>query len=169
MVSKTTEFELNKWELNCEICSYEVVSNMSDPVHLAISRIKLEGCDIVQVLAETEYQDLYRITDGVLLVINKFEYIDYDGWMSLYNPKAKKYHEGCQTQLKELKKDYYHSYTGMTIPKGTILYYGVPVRTVEKDKWKYEIKTTGNSFSGDIDRMTELINEILKKINSNRE
>ncbi len=37
MVSKTTEFGLNKWDLNCEICSYEVVSNMSDPVHLAIN------------------------------------------------------------------------------------------------------------------------------------
>lgn len=50
---------------------------MSDPVHLAMSRIKLEGCDIVQVLAETEYQDLYRITDGVLLVVNKFKPINY--------------------------------------------------------------------------------------------
>lgn len=28
MVSKTTEFGLNKRELNCEICSYEVISNM---------------------------------------------------------------------------------------------------------------------------------------------
>lgn len=37
MVSKTTEFELNKWELNCEICSYEIVSNMSAPVHLAMN------------------------------------------------------------------------------------------------------------------------------------
>nr|DAV67012.1 MAG TPA: hypothetical protein [Caudoviricetes sp.] len=24
MVSKTTEFELNKWELNCEIWSYKI-------------------------------------------------------------------------------------------------------------------------------------------------
>lgn len=39
MVSKTTEFELNKWELNCEICSYKTVSNMSDPVHLAMNTI----------------------------------------------------------------------------------------------------------------------------------
>ena len=36
MVSKTIEFGLNKWNLNCEICSYEVVGNMSDPVHLAM-------------------------------------------------------------------------------------------------------------------------------------
>lgn len=44
-----------------------------------MNRIKLEGRNIVQVLAETEYQDLYRITDGVLLVINKFKPIDYGG------------------------------------------------------------------------------------------
>ena len=27
----------------------------------------------IEVLANTEYQDLYRITDGVLLAVNKFE------------------------------------------------------------------------------------------------
>lgn len=31
----------------------------------------------MEILAETEYQDLYRITDGVLLVVNKFKPIDY--------------------------------------------------------------------------------------------
>lgn len=31
----------------------------------------------MQVLAQTEYQDLYRIADGVLLVVNKFKPIDY--------------------------------------------------------------------------------------------
>lgn len=38
MVSKKTEFELNKWELNCEICSYEIVSSMSNPVYLAMKQ-----------------------------------------------------------------------------------------------------------------------------------
>lgn len=33
-----------------------------------MNRIKFEGRNIVQVLAETEYQDLYRITDGVCLL-----------------------------------------------------------------------------------------------------
>lgn len=122
----------------------------------------------MQILAETEYQDLYRVTDGVLLVINKFEYIKYDGLAFLFKPKVKRYHDGCQTQLKELKEDYYHSYSGITVPKGTILYHEVPVKLVEKDKWKYEIKTTGSSFSGDIYEMCKLLSEILEKINSNR-
>lgn len=28
----------------------------------------------MEVLTQTEYQDIYRITDGVLLVVNKFSY-----------------------------------------------------------------------------------------------
>lgn len=72
----------------------------------------MEGCDIVQVLAETEYQDLYRITDGVLLVVNKFKPIDYgeDKYVSLYDPKVKSYNKGCQKRLKILKEDYYKQY-----------------------------------------------------------
>ena len=40
----------------------------------------------IQILAKTEYQDVYRVTDGVLLIVNKFEYmfeqrspVDYSG------------------------------------------------------------------------------------------
>lgn len=32
----------------------------------------------LEVLAKTEYQDLYRVTDGVLLVVNKFVPIEYE-------------------------------------------------------------------------------------------
>lgn len=66
----------------------------------------------MQVLAETEYQDLYRITDGVLLVVNKFKPIDYgeDKYVSLYDPKVKSYNKGCQKRLKILKEDYYKQY-----------------------------------------------------------
>lgn len=144
---------------------------MSDPVHLAMSRIKLEGCDIVQVLAETEYQDLYRITDGVLLVVNKFKPINYgkDKYVSLFDPKVKSYNKGCQKQLKILKEDYYSKYEDVTVAQGTVLYYGRPVELARKDEWNYQIKTTGESLSGDFDEVTELLNEILKKINSNRE
>jgi hypothetical protein len=170
MVSKTTEFELNKWELNCEICSYEIVINISDPVHLAIN-YKIRGCDFVQVLTETEYQDLYRVTDGVLLVVNKFKPIYYikDKWLSLFNPKVKSYNKGCQKQLKILKEDYYLSYDDITVPKGTVLYYGKPVELACKEEWNYQIKTTGESLSGDFDRITELLYEVLKKIYSSRE
>lgn len=139
---------------------------MSNPVHLAISRIKLEGYDIVQVLAETEYQDLYRITDGVLLVVNKFKPIDYgkDKWIYLYDQKVKSYNKGCQKRLKILKEDYYKQYDDITVPKGTVLYYGRPVELADKSEWNYQVKTTGEALSGDYYEITELLKNILKII-----
>lgn len=125
----------------------------------------------METLAETEYQDLYRVTDGVLLVVNKFKQINYgkDKYVSLFDPKVKSYNKGCQKQLKILKEDYYKQYDDITVPKGTVLYYGRPVELACKEEWDYQIKTTGECFSGDFDEVAELLNEILKKINSNRE
>lgn len=126
----------------------------------------MEGYDIVQVLAETEYQDLYRITDGVLLVVNKFKPIYYgeDKYVSLYDPKVKSYNKGCQKRLKILKEDYYKQYDDITVPKGTVLYYERPVELVDKSEWNYQIKTTGESLSGDFDEVTELLTSIIKII-----
>lgn len=136
-----------------------------------MNRIKLEGRNIVQVLAETEYQDLYRITDGVLLVVNKFKPIDYgeDKYVSLYDPKVKSYNKGCQKRLKILKEDYYKQYDDITVPKGTVLYYGRPVELARKDEWNYQIKTTGESLSGDFDEVTELLTSIIKIIVKEKE
>lgn len=126
---------------------------------------------MVEILAETEYQDLYRITDGVLLVINKFKPIDYgeDKYVSLYDPKVKSYNKGCQKQLKILKEDYYSKYEDVTVSQGTVLYYGRPVELVDKSEWNYQVKTTGEALSGDYHEIAELLKSILKKVNSSRE
>ena len=116
----------------------------------------------MKVLAKTEYQDMYRITDGVLLVVNKFVYAKYPhGNVSiLRDAKIKCYHAGCQSDLKVLKEDYYDKHRHITIPKGTVLYYHTPVVITDKSKWKYEIKTTGNALSGNSDKMLEYLSEI---------
>lgn len=126
---------------------------------------------MVEILAETEYQDLYRITDGVLLVVNKFKPIDYgeDKYVSLYDPKVKSYNKGCQKQLKILKEDYYSKYEDVTVSQGTVLYYGRPVELARKDEWNYQIKTTGESLSGDFDEVTELLTSIIKIIDKEQE
>ena len=31
----------------------------------------------METVVESEYQDIYRVTDGVLLIVNKFRHIDY--------------------------------------------------------------------------------------------
>ena len=45
----------------------------------------------MEVLAKTEYQDLYRVTDGVLLVVNKFVPIEYENekYFTVYRGKVK--------------------------------------------------------------------------------
>lgn len=61
----------------------------------------------MEVVVETEYQDIYRITDGVLLIVNKFRYIDYssqtDRVISLYDGKFKSYNKKLSKKIKGLK------------------------------------------------------------------
>ena len=117
-----------------------------------------------EVLAKTEYQDLYRITDGVLLVVNKFTDIYKDKYYSIHDTgKEKKYGKGTQEWLRVLK--FNHTNGEITIPKGTVTYHGSPVKpTKDKSEWKYEVKTTGNMFRGDIIEIQKLLNDILYTI-----
>lgn len=54
----------------------------------------------MEVLANTEYQDVYRIVDGMLLIVNKFKRIIYDEdkyfRVSFSKAKLKSYNKGCQ-------------------------------------------------------------------------
>ena len=85
----------------------------------------------LEVLAKTEYQDLYRVTDGVLLVVNKFVPIEYEKekYFTVHRRGVKqgKYNKGCQDWLKVLKEDYYDEYRNITVAKGTVTYIDRPV------------------------------------------
>lgn len=121
----------------------------------------------IEVLAKTEYQDLYRVTDGVLLVVNKFIPIKYDNveHVYIYKGKTGKYNKGCQDYLKVLKEDYYEKYRDITVKKGTILYHSRPViATDNQPDWTYEVKTTGSALSGDFDMINNLLSSILYTI-----
>lgn len=121
----------------------------------------------MEIVVETEYQDIYRVTDGVLLIVNKFRHIDYssqtDRIISLYDGKFKSYNKNCQKQLKMLKEDC--NIYGITIPKGTVTYNLFPVELVSDiNDYEYEIKTTGSMFSGNNESMLKMLNEIICKI-----
>lgn len=120
----------------------------------------------IEVLANTEYQDLYRITDGVLLVVNKFEELHPEHTSRIYETgKSKRYSKGTQECLSILKEDRKH-WSGVLIPKGTVTYQGIPViATKEKSKWRYEVKTTGSSLGGDAEVITEMLCSIKRIIN----
>ena len=118
----------------------------------------------MQILAETEYQDLYRVTDGVLFVVNKFVRTDYP-YSIHYNMKLSRYNKGCQDCLKVLKEDYYDKYRDVTIQKGTVLYNKYPVvKTDDESLWNYQIKTTGDLFSGSAKNMEYMLRDILYRI-----
>ena len=128
----------------------------------------------MQVVCESDYQDIYRIKDGVLLVVNKFKPIDYsektDRYIRIQSSSVKwgKYKKECQDHLKILKKDHYDKWADITIPKDTVLYCGKPVELeTDSAKFEYQIKTTGEMFSGNSSKMTEYINEIINVIKNN--
>ena len=120
----------------------------------------------MEVLSNTEYQDVYRIVDGVLLIVNKFKRIIYDEdkHFRVYTSKAKlkSYNKGCQKWLKVLKEDYKNKYNNIVVTKGTILYMDYPVEsTSNKADWTYEIKTTASCLGGDFTTTENMLNTIL--------
>ena len=120
----------------------------------------------MEVLAKTDLQDLYRITDGVLLVVNKFTYTDNNP--CIFNGNTKLYNTKCQSGLKILRDDYNYR-NNTVITKGTALYFGRVVEpTNNKSNWNFQIKTTGDSFSGDSQLIEGYIDNVLEIINSYR-
>ena len=122
----------------------------------------------MEIVAQTDYQDIYRITDGVLFIVNKFVSIDYSDqtkeFVYVYSREAKykSYNKNCQNWLKVLKEDYEYEYCPVIIPKGTVTYMDIPVIcTNDKDKWEYELKTTGTAFSGTYDTMLEMLDTVI--------
>ena len=121
----------------------------------------------MEVVCKSDYQDIYRVKDGVLLVINKFKYItDDDGKMNYigYSMGHKRYAKGCQSSLCVLRHDYDDTYRGKKYYAGQVIYEGYPVELVDKSEWNFQIKTTGDALSGDIGTITMLLNEIIGRI-----
>lgn len=121
----------------------------------------------MEVLCQTEYQDVYRVKSGVLLVINKFRIItDKDGrrdFISVYS-KNRPYHAKCK-DLRVLTEDYYYYPTKRTYKAGQVVYGGYPVELVDnKEEWGFQIKTTGDALSGTFKDITLLLKNILEKV-----
>lgn len=127
----------------------------------------------MEIVVQTDYQDIYRITDGVLLIVNKFIPIDYSDktseFVSVFTRKARvrSYNRNCQTYLKILKEDYDYHYP-IVIPKETVLYMTTPViYTENKYMWRYELKTTGTAFSGNYGDFSDMLGDIIQILDEN--
>lgn len=127
----------------------------------------------LEIVVQSDYQDIYRISDGVLLVINKFNTMKIEGvkYPSVHRTdksNSRIYKKGCQNGLKKLIKEYKHEESWCdpewSIPIGSVLYHDVPVEIVPENEWEYQIKTTGEMFKGNSYKMNELLNSILQII-----
>ena len=121
----------------------------------------------MEVLCKSDYQDVYRIKDGVLLVVNKFKYIyRADGYrMIAYanRTNSKTYQKGCK-DLKVLTKRHLGKCPDKNLEIGQVIYHYYPVELAPKEEWNYQIKTTGNLFSGTSEEVLKYIEDIINII-----
>lgn len=121
----------------------------------------------MELLVQTEYQDVYRIKKGVRLIVNKFKkIIDENGnsdFISIYSKNNPYHNEG--RDLRVLTADHYYAPKNKIYKSGQVIFDGSPVELVEdKNEWSYQIKTTGDSFSGKLEDIKLLLEEILGKV-----
>lgn len=106
-------------------------------------------------------KDVYRITDGLLIEIHKYERIG-NVWMQ--ENKQTKVVRGC-TGLRVLMEDY-----GDTLPKGTFLLNSIPIRVVTNaNLFKAEIKTNGSGLYGSIPELERTLKTIQNILDSYKE
>lgn len=135
------------------------------------TKIPTIGGSFMEVLALTDYQDIYRITGGALLVVNKFKEqayvktrLSYCGWSALVErnkKKIKKIHPKCQEQLRIVENGFTDKQTGIFLKKGTVLYNCRPVELIPENEWDYQIRTSDKSFSGTSEEMDKMLSDIL--------
>jgi hypothetical protein len=97
-----------------------------------------------------EIKDIWRIKDGLLVEIWKYE---HQGWIGFSNYKSKIV-RGCKG-LKMLKEDYKQFKTGDYV-------YGSAVvnPTIDVKKFKAEIKSSGGSVLGSLLEINDVLNDI---------
>lgn len=121
----------------------------------------------MEILCKSEYQNVYRVKDGVLFVVNKFKYIkNKKGYMyhlsNIDRKNSKTYKKGCK-DLKILTKKYKSN--GVCFDVGQVIYQHYPVELTDKNEWEFQIKTTGEYFSGNTEEMNLYLHYLNKLIN----
>lgn len=117
----------------------------------------------MEVVVETELQDIYRVCPGVLIVVNKFEYDDLYGERCFLNSEKTKPYNKLVKYIRVLKNDFNMKYKYI-IPAGTPILNDSPIKQTSVNNYTYEIKTTGDSLGGDATRVLSLLEDIKAKI-----
>lgn len=122
----------------------------------------------MEILCQSDYQDVYRVKDGVLLTVNKFKRIPNINGRAVvlsYFGRQEQYAEGCHPELKVLTEDFYYGYFNTTFYAGQVLYRGYAVERVDnQEEWEYQIHTFGDSFSAKFGDMLMLLTSIFGQV-----
>lgn len=116
-----------------------------------------------KVLVDNKYFKQIRVIDGVLINIYK---CSFRSDISSYIKNPRKQLKKIDDVLYETKEDIINKYTDEIYYKSAILYKKhcsyLPIDVLlSKYKWSWEIKTTGECFSGDTEYFTQLVNTVL--------
>lgn len=132
----------------------------------------------LDVVSTNEYQDCIRITEGFLLIINKFyrdEVKNYDKHYEIPRNYYKKLNKGVKDDLWILTKPVKYWYWGLDengddanlegiFPIGTVFYEGKPVyKSDNPDNWNCYTRTAWGMNHGNLDYWIE-VSEDIKKI-----
>jgi hypothetical protein len=117
--------------------------------------------DNLEKIQDHEIKDIYRIRDGLLVEVSKYNNLGY----RLGSGFKAKGVRGCKG-LKVLIEDFEDKYYKKIFKKGTYIYYDSPVEVLtDVNSYKYEIKSSGGSIYGselELDKVLENINKIFK-------
>ena len=133
----------------------------------------------MEEIIKSEYEDVYRVRDGITLHVKKYRKVcdtgtyKYKRIKSEDRGKLKNYigdknHRHCHLKVatEDVKVDNGFSWIrDYTIePKGSVFDDDFLLEVVSPSFYRYEIKTTGNSFSGSVADMTEILEDIVDQM-----
>ena len=133
----------------------------------------------MEEIIKSEYEDVYRVTDGVTLHVKKYGKVR-DEETGRYRcvkledlEKLKSYIKGKNyrnCRLKSASEDVYidngfwsGDYT--LVPKGSVFDNYFIVKPVSPNLYRYEIKATGNSYSGNVIQINKMVKDIMEVVN----
>ena len=102
----------------------------------------------VEIVCQTEYQDIYRIRPYILLVVDKFTLGD-----SVYYRS---------NHLSQYTKPYSkHTESGLRIDKdpdiGKVYYYDFIAHPASPNNYRFKLKTSGDAFNGNSEEFNNLL------------
>lgn len=133
----------------------------------------------MEEIIKSEYEDVYRVKEGVTLHVKKYSRvrdektgryrcIKLEDRMKLKNYIKDKSYQNCC--LKIASEDVHidngfwsGEYT--LIQKGSVFDGDFIIKPVSQNLYRYEIKATGNSFSGNVIQINKMVKDIMEVVN----